>query len=208
MFKVALISVFSLAAFSPVVDAARGISIGLGMEYLPMAKVEFGNPVISRYEIYDNMSIESGLYYNFDTGFRTGAVVSLFSKSINPGANGNSDISSWGIGVLGDYEYRISESGSTGLVFGMDAGYGRFKDSNNFSKRTDDSYWAAFFGGIRYFPGARYFLELDYRMKWQEFDLVGVPADGIPDKTFKFSGSSLRLSLGYGFFSHQNSMEN
>jgi len=208
MYRVVFITVFILVFCLSGLFAAEGISIGLGTEYLPLSKVEFGNPVVSRYEIYDNMLIESGLFYNFEAGFRTGAIVSLFNKSIRLGTGGDSDISSWGVGILGDYEYEITESGSTRLVFGMDTGYGRFKDSNDFSKRTDDSYWAAFFGGIRYFFSARYFLEFDYRMKWQEFNLIGVPADGTQDKTFKFSGSSLRLGLGYGFFSDKKSTEN
>jgi len=180
--------------------AARGFSIGLGTEYMPLSSVEFGNPVVNRYEIYDNMSIESGAFYNFNSGFRIGTIVSLFSKSINTGTS-TSDISSWGVGVLGDYQYEITESGSTMLVLGIDSGYSRFKE-NSYTDRSDASYWASLFGGVRYFFSARYFFEFDYRMKWQEFELVGTPL-----KTFKFSGSSLRLALGYGFFSDENSTE-
>lgn len=180
--------------------AARGFSIGLGTEYMPLSSVEFGNPVVNRYEIYDNMSIESGVYYNFNSGFRIGTIVSLFSKSINTGTS-SSDISSWGVGILGDYQYEITESGSTRLVLGMDSGYSKFKESS-FTDRSDESYWASLFGGVRYFFSSRYFFEFDYRMKWQEFDLLGTPP-----KAFKFSGSSLRLALGYGFFSDENSTE-
>lgn len=190
-----IISVFPLNLYG-----ARGFSIGLGTEYLPLSSVEYGNPVVNRYEIYDNMSIESGLYYNFDSGFRTGVIVSLFSKSINTG-NSDSDISSWGVGVLGDYQYEITESGNTRLVSGIDTGYSRFKEKS-FTNRSDESYWAAFFVGVRYFFSTRYFFEFDYRMKWQQFDL-----EGTPPKTFKFSGSSLRLALGYGFFSDDNNTE-
>lgn len=185
--------------------AARGFSIGLGMEYVPLSSVEFGNPVVSRYEIYDNMSIESGVYYNFNSGFRIGTIISLFSKSINTDTR-SSDISSWGVGILGDYQYEITESGSTRLVLGMDSGYSKFKE-NSYTNRNDESYWASLFGGVRYFFSARYFFEFDYRMKWQEFELVGVPSTAIPDKIYKFSGSSLRLALGYGFFKDENSRE-
>jgi hypothetical protein len=191
--------------FPALCHASRGFSIGLGTEYSPISSVEFGNPDVLRYEIYDNLSIESGLYYNYGSGFRTGAIISIFSKSVNTG-NTDSDISSWGIGVLGDYEFEITESGGTRLVFGMDTGYSKFKE-NSYTNRNDESYWAAFFGGVRYFFSTRYFFEFDYRMKWQEFDLLGIPATGIPDKTYKFSGSSLRLALGYGFFSDDNSAE-
>lgn len=180
--------------------ASKGISVGLGTEYTPLSSVEFGNPPEYRYEFYDNMSIESGLFYNFSSGFRTGVIITLFSKSINTETS-DSDISSWGVGILGDYQYKITESGSTRLVFGMDTGYSRFKE-NSYTNRSDESYWASFFGGVRYFFSNRYFFEFDYRMKWQEFDLLGVPA-----KTFIFSGSSLRLALGYGFFSDDNSAE-
>jgi hypothetical protein len=181
-------------------SASEGISIGLGTDYLPLGKVEFGNPIQNSYDFYDNMFVETGFYYNFNTGFRIGGLLTLFSRNINPGGNSSSDISSWGVGALGDYEYSISESGSTNLVLGIDSGYSKFKDSNDFAKRTDNSYWVAAFGGLRYFFNTRYFLEIDYRMKWQEFSLAGNPVD----KSFDFSGSSLRLALGYGFFSHQN----
>jgi hypothetical protein len=189
-----------LSIFAPGACAARGFSIGLGTEYMPLSSVEFGNPVFNRYEIYDNMSIETGAYYNFNSGFRIGTIVSLFSKSINTG-NSTSDISSRGVGILGDYQYEITESGNTRLVLGMDSGYSKFKE-DSFTDRSDESYWAALFGGVRYFFSTRYFFEFDYRMKWQEFDLVGTPP-----KAFKFSGSSLRLALGYGFFSDENSTE-
>ena len=206
MHRIVFMTVFVLVFFFSGVFAAEGVSIGLGTEYMPLSKVEYGNPVVSSFEIYDNMSVETGLYYSFDAGFRTGVIISRFSKSINTGTS-DSDISAWGAGILGDYEYEITESGSTRLVFGMDTGYSKFKE-NSFTDRSDDSYWAAFFGGIRYFFSARYFFEFDYRMKWQEFNLVGVPSNGAPDKTFKFSGSSLRLALGYGFFSDKETTEN
>jgi hypothetical protein len=201
MNRIVFVTFFVLLFYFRATFAAEGFSIGLGTEYLPLSKVEYGNPVVSSYEIYDNMSVETGLYYNFDAGFRTGVIVTLFSKSINPG-NSSSDISLWGAGFLGDYEYELTESGSTRLVLGMDTGYSRFKE-NSITDRSDDSYWAAFFGGIRYFFSTRYFFEFDYRMKWQEFNLVGVPY-----KAFKFSGSSLRLALGYGFFSDKKTTEN
>jgi len=194
------ISLIAVLIFPAAGYATKGISIGLGTEYSPMSKVEFGNPVVNSYEIYDNMTIESGLYYNFSSGFRTGVIVSLFNKNINTDYS-DSDISSWGVGVLGDYEYEITESGSTKLVFGMDTGYSRFKE-NSYTNRSDESYWAAFFGGVRYFFSSRYFFEFDYRMKWQEYDLLGVPP-----KTYKFSGSTLRLALGYGFLSDDDSAE-
>lgn len=203
MYRKVLLMLIIIPLISNGVLASEGISISLGTEYLPLSKVEFGSSDRNSYEIYDNMSVESGLYYSFDEGFRTGAIVSFFSKNISPG-NSSSDISSWGVGFLGDYEYEITESGGTRLVFGMDTGFSRFKDSNSFSKRTDDSYWAAFFGGIRYFFSSRYFFEFDYRMKWQEFNLVGEPVE----KTFEFSGSTLRLALGYGFFADKKTTEN
>jgi|GEM_PF-3170342 len=206
MYRIAFVTAFVLMFYLRGLFAAEGISIGLGTEYLPLSKVEFGNPVVSSFEIYDNMSVETGLYYSFDAGFRAGVIISLFSKNINTGTS-NSDISTWGVGFLGDYEYEITESGSTRLVLGMDSGYSKFKE-NSYTDRSDDSYWAAFFGGVRYFFSTRYFFEFDYRMKWQEFNLVGVPANGSPDKAFKFSGSSLRLALGYGFFSEKKSTEN
>ena len=129
MYRIAFVTVFIFIICTQGLFAAEGISIGLGTEYLPLSKVEYGNPVVSSYEIYDNMSVETGLYYNFDAGFRTGVIVTLFSKSINPG-NSSSDISLWGAGFLGDYEYELTESGSTRLVLGMDTGYSKFKENS------------------------------------------------------------------------------
>ena len=182
--------------------ASKGFSISLGTEYLPLSKVEFGNPAVNSYEIYDNMSVESGLYYCFEPGFRAGTIASFFNKNVDTG-NSSSDLFSWGIGILGDFEFKISESGNTRLLLGTDTGFAKLRDSNDFSKRSDDSYWASFFGGIRYFFSSRYYFELDYRMKWQEFELIGAPVD----KSFDFSGSSLRLSLGYGFFPDNSTAE-
>lgn len=180
--------------------ASQGMSVGVGTDYLPLSKVEYGNPAQNSYDIYDNLFVEGGLYYNFDTGFRVGSILSLFGRTVTLGGNSPSDISSWGVGLLGDYEYSISESGGTNLVLGIDSGYGKFKDSNEFSKRSDGSYWIAAFGGLRYFFNPRYFMEIDYRMKWLEYDLAGAPVY----TKFDLSGSSLRLALGYGFYAHGN----
>lgn len=181
--------------------ASQGISIGIGIEYMPIGKIEYGNPVIKRYEFYDNMSVESGLYYNFETGFRAGAFLSLFNKNTEL-TNSTMDISFWGIGLLGDYEYEITETGTTRLVFGFDSGYSKFKDNNDNGDSSDESFWVAGFGGVRYFFSDRYFFEFDYRMKMQEFNL-----NGVPEKAYLFSGSNLRIALGYGFFSGRNSLE-
>jgi len=182
--------------------ASQGISIGIGIEYMPVGKIEYGNPPTgNRYEFYDNMSVESGLYYNFETGFRTGAFLSLLSKNTEL-TNSTVDISYWGVGLLGDYEYEITETGTTRLVFGFDSGYGKFNDKNDNGVRSDESFWVAGFGGVRYFFSDRYFFEFDYRMKWQEFNLSGVP-----EKAYLFSGSNLRIALGYGFFTGRNPLE-
>lgn len=195
------ILISAIMCISRAAIGSQGLSIGLGTEYLPLSKVEYGNPAQNSYDIYDNLFVEGGLYYNFDTGFRVGSILSLFGRTVTLGGNSPSDISAWGIGLLGDYEYSISESGSTNLVMGLDSGYSKFKDSNEFSRRSGDSYWVGIFGGLRYYFSPRYSLEIDYRVKWLEFNLAGDPVY----TTFDFSGSSLRLALGYGFFAHGNS---
>jgi hypothetical protein len=66
MGRIILIVVVILLVAPSGVLASEGFSISLGTEYLPLSKVEYGNPTVNSYEIYDNMSVESGLYYNFD----------------------------------------------------------------------------------------------------------------------------------------------
>jgi hypothetical protein len=176
--------------------AGEGLSVLLAMEYNPLARLSYQNGSEQEYDIVDNISWEPGIYYNFTTGFRTGGFFQYYRKDINPAGTTELNLSSWGIGILTDYGYEITESGRTLLVAGMETGYGELSDKNVYSNRTGGSIWIAGLAGMRYYFTPGLSVELDYRIKWHQYDLSGTPA-----KSYDFSGSTLRLSLGYRIFS-------
>ena len=190
-----VVCIMALAGYAGA-RAAEGTSVVIGMEYNPLAKLSYQNGSDQEYEIVDNISWEPGVYYNFTTGFRTGAFFQYYRKNTNPTGTTELRLSSWGIGILTDYGYEMTESGRTLLVAGMEAGYGEFTDKNDFSNRTGGALWVAGLGGIRYYFTPGFCMELDYRIKWDQYDLPGTPS-----KSYDFSGSTLRLSLGYSIFS-------
>ena len=182
---------------NPAVHAFNGVSAGIGMEYIPIAKLSYPNSGGAAYEIVDNVTWEPGVYYNFATGFRTGTFLNIYGKTYDPGGTvPKSRLSSWGIGILGDYAHELTESGGTLLIAGMEIGYGEFTDDNVNSKRSNGSMWVAGVGGLRYYFTPGLSMEFDYRIKWHQYDLTGTPA-----KTYDFSGSTIRISMSYGFYS-------
>ena len=182
---------------NPAIHAFNGVSAGIGMEYIPIAKLSYPNSGGAEYEIVDNVTWEPGVYYNFATGFRTGTFFSLYNKTFESvGAEPRSRLSSWGIGLLGDYAYEMTDSGRSLLIAGMEIGYGEFTYDNQNAKRTSGSVWIAGVGGVRYYFTPGLSMEFDYRIKWHQYDLTGTPA-----KTYDFSGSTIRISMSYGFYS-------
>ncbi len=169
---------------------------------MPMARIEYPESNLTDFEIYDNITWEPGLYYDFDNGFRAGAVFGVYSKSIDPVFAQGTVLSSWGVGIIGDYGYEITESGRTLMVGGMETGYGKLSENNGFSARHTNGMWAAGMGGLRYFFGRGFYMQLDYRMKWLQYEFANVPA-----KSYRFSGSSLRIALGYGVLSSRKNGE-
>jgi hypothetical protein len=187
----------------PAIQAFSGLSAGMGMEYNPIAKLSYPNSGVE-YEIVDNITWEPGIYYSFATGFRTGAFFDYYRKTYDPvGTNPKSSLSSWGIGLLGDYAYEMTASGRTLLIGGMEIGYGEFTDDNDSARRTSGSVWIAGIGGLRYYFTSSFSLELDYRIKWQQYDMSGTPA-----KSYDFSGSTIRISVDYGLYASEGKGDN
>lgn len=173
------------------------------MEYNPIAKLSYPNSG-AEYEIVDNVTWEPGIYYNFASGFRTGTFVDYYTKTFDPGGTiAKSRLSSWGIGLLGDYAYEMTVSGRTLLIGGMEIGYGEFTDDSASAKRTGGSVWIAGIGGVRFYFTPAFSMELDYRIKWHQYDLSGEPA-----KSYDFSGSTIRISVGYGLYSSEGKGDN
>ncbi len=187
----------------PAIAAFTGISAGIGMDYNPIAKLSYPNSG-AEYEVVDNVTWEPGIYYNFATGFRTGTFLDYYRKTYDPGGtNPKSRLSSWGIGLLGDYAYEMTVSGRALLIGGMEIGYGEFTDDNTSAKRTGGSVWVAGIGGLRFYFTSSFSMELDYRIKWHQYDLSGTPA-----KSYDFSGSTIRISVGYGLYSSEEKGDN
>jgi len=195
IFATAIIA--AILSFPSFAKAFNGVSVSIGVEYDPIAKLEYVGGNQPGLDIVDNFAWESGLFYHFPAGFRAGTFFSYYVKKIARGDTRSSDLSSWGIGILGDYGLEITESGRTLLVGGMEAGFGKLTDKNEFSDRSRGAVWVAGIGGIRYFFTRAFSVEMDYRMKWLQYDFTDEPR-----KNYDFSGSTLRLILEYGIYSH------
>ncbi len=188
----------------PVLRAFNGVSAGMAMEYNPIAKLSYPNSGDTEYEIVDNITWEPGVYYNFSTGFRAGSFFSLYNKTFDSGSTEpRSELSSWGIGLIGDYAYEMTDSGRSLLIGGMEIGYGEFTFDNANARRSSGSVWVAGIGGLRYYFTSSFSMELDYRIKWHQYDLSGEPA-----KSYDFSGSTIRISVGYGLYSSEGKGDN
>ncbi len=188
----------------PVVRAFNGVSVGMALEYNPIAKLSYPSSWGAEYEIVDNITWEPGVYYNFSTGFRAGTFFSLYNKTFESvGAEPESRLSSWGFGLLGDYGYEMTDSGRSLLIAGMEIGYGEFTYDNQDAKRSSGSVWVAGIGGLRYYFTPVFSIEFDYRIKWHQYDMTGTPA-----KSYDFSGSTLRISVGYGLYSSEGKGDN
>jgi len=175
--------------------AYDGISLGLGLEYNPIARLEYGNNSQPGQDVVDNITLEPGIYIGFANGLRVGGFFTRYSKSLERGDNRTSSLSAWGIGFSGDYGLEITESGKTQLAGGIEAGYSELTDKNEFNKRTRGGIWVAAIGGIRHFINRAIFLEMNFRMKWLEYDFPETP-----QKSYDYSGPVLRISLGYGVY--------
>ena len=178
--------------------AFDGISVGLGLEYDPIAQLEYGNNSQPGLDVVDNITLEPGFFISFPTGFRVGGIFTYYGKNVDRGDTRASNLTSWGIGLLGDYGLEITESGCTFLVGGIEAGYSELTDKNEFNKRTSGGVWIAGTGGIRRLLTRVLFLEVDFRMRWLEYDFPDTP-----QKNYDYSGPTIRIALGYGLYSSQ-----
>jgi len=186
----------ALMLFSGISSASsEKFTISGGLDYDPIAKLEYPNTYQATQEIVDNVYWEVGLFYNMPTGFRVGTIFDFYGKSFNRIYSGKTDLSSIGIGILGDFAFDITESGRTKLLGAMETGYSNLKDKNEFNSQSAGALWVAGYGGVRYFFRSRLYMEMDLRAKWQRFDFSGVPG-----KIYDFSGTTLRLAVGYSFF--------
>jgi hypothetical protein len=179
---------FVLAASS----VQAGVTIGLGMDYTPIARMRYVNNADLEFEIFDNVAWQGQAFYEFGNGLRVGNYFALYQKRFQPSGSSSIDLSQWSVGILGDYGYEITDSGSTRLVGGMETGYGELTDQSATVMTTAGSIWVAGIVGVRFKIAYGIFCELDYRLIWLEYDI-----NSFNPKKYLFSGSSLRLALEY-----------
>jgi len=191
-FRMALIG---LLFFSQNLQAESSINLGIGLDYTPIALLRYDNNHNADYDIVDNTAWQGRLSYGFGNGFKSGLLFDYMSKTIHPGSYTTTDLSLWGLGAYGDYGYEITESGHALLVAGMETGYGELTDKSVGISKSAGAIWIAGLVGTRFLIGGKVWLETDYRLGWQEFE---IPQN--PQRRYRFSGSSLRVSLEYPIF--------
>lgn len=197
--RIYLTAVFTAIGVYAAIAEGAGYSVGLGIEYNPIARLDYINESQIDLDVVDNVALEPGIYYSLSNGFRAGVIYSIYSKKVTRSDTRIADLSSWGIGLLGDYGYEMTESGMTLLVGGMEAGYGELTDKNEFSERTRGGVWIAGLGGIRHYFTQAISFEMDFRVKWLQYDF-----SEIPEKRYDFSGSTIRMTLSYGIYSSKS----
>ena len=177
------------------VQAIENLSFGLGINYLPTSKLEIGEFNHSEESTYDNVFYEGSLFLGLPANFRVGPYYSYYKKTVAPDTPSETDASIWGIGVISDYGYVLTKSGSTEFVFGVESGYGQLSENNLYLSRSTGSVWIGGFGGLRFNLSPIYQLEIDYMYRISNYDFTQYP-----HKRFEYTGSSLRLTLNYRFF--------
>jgi hypothetical protein len=171
---------------------AKGIKLGLGFDYTPIAKVKYvRNPELN-FEVFDNLIWQGQATYDFGNGFTGGVLFDYLSKTIHPQDYLTTDLSLWAVGACADYGYKMTESGHAQLVGGVETGYARLHDKSGGSSVSDGSLWVAGVAGLRLLIAKNLWLESDYQLSWMQFGPIGAR-----EKKYDLSGSSLKLVLEY-----------
>jgi len=178
-------------------NALESVSLGLAVEYLPTATVEKGEFGQHEESVYDNLSIQSSIRLGLPAGFKMGPLFSYYRKTIESESASPADVSIWGVGVFADYGYEFTESGRALFVLGTETGYSQLAEDILNEKRSNGAMWIDGVGGFRYLMSPSYSLELDYLLKWSNYDIEGVPL-----RHYKYSGSTLRLLIEYTLFAN------
>ncbi len=172
--------------------ASEGIRLGIGFDYIPVAKLEYESNSQAKTDIFDNIIWQGKASYDFGNGLKSGILFNYLSKSFSPGPFRKSDLTLWGVGLTGDYGYEITDSGHALLVAGAELGYAHLTDKSGGSSGKAGSFWMAGIAGLRFLIFRRIWLESDYRLAFQEFGPFGTL-----EKKYLLSGSGLRLLLEY-----------
>lgn len=172
--------------------ASEGIRLGAGFDYIPIAKLEYESNLQAKTEIFDNIIWQGRASYDFGNGLKSGILFDYLAKSYSPGPFRKSDLTLWGIGLIGDYGYELTDTGHALLVGGAELGYAHLTDNSGGSSGKAGSFWIAGIAGLRFLIFRKIWLESDYRLTFQEFGPLGTL-----EKKYLLSGSGLRLFLEY-----------
>ena len=195
-------ALFATIFMSNTIFAASSVNLGLGIDYTPIARLRYVNNPGADFEIVDNIAWQGRVSYDFGNGFKSGLIFDILNKTIHPGAHTTTDLSIWGLGAFGDYGYEITESGHALLVAGIETGYGELTDKSQGISKSSGAIWIAGMAGFRFLIARKVWLETLYRLTWQEFEIATYP-----ERKYKFSSSSLRVSLDYPIFSRKDRTE-
>jgi hypothetical protein len=199
MIRLQLLAILLLIVTNISNPALAGLTLGLGLDYTPIARMKYVNNSDIEFEIVDNVAWQGRLLYDFNNGLRATGIVDFYKKKIHPGAFSAIDLSQWTLGFGGDYGYEITESGATLISAGMETGYGQLTSGSNALSSTSGSMWVSGMVGVRFLVAYNFWCELDYRLVWLEYEIRD-----INPKKFIFSGSCLRLALDYPISGHRD----
>lgn len=174
------------------VASSEGLSIGLGIDYTPIARIKYVDSNLPEYEVVDNVSYTGRLSCFLGNSFRYGLVIGHIGKKIHPVFSGKEKLSIWQTSISGDYSYNLFESGSSRMLFGIDIGYARLNYESGSATVSAPALTLAGLTGIKFGIAKRLWGEVDYRFGYQKFDI-----DERPHREITFSNSSLRLGVEY-----------
>ena len=193
MKRICLFVLVASALGFPNLNAAK-IDLGMSVIYFPTARLDYYYSSNASYQLVDNIFWQSEITYVLGHGFRVGAIVSLYKKGLDLDSHNRVDISMWEAGLAGNYAYSFTEAGHTFLILGAELAYANINDRANTYKDSKASVLLAGYVGMRYVMFHNTSIEVDYRLNSLEFNIKKTP-----QRKYKFTGNSLKLTLGYEF---------
>jgi len=178
---------------------SRSIYLSGGICYEPVGKLDYPQRGGPKTEFYDIIKYEIGPFIKLNRDFQLGITVGYSKKGIDPGGNTHSDLTIWDVNLISEYGYEFTESGRAVIVLGAETNYGHLADDGGYGTVSGGGFGVAGIIGWRYKISKKSLIEMDYRFSQKEISLKGDP-----EKTYEFSGSTIRLLFGYTIFNSEN----
>ena len=193
----ALLAIWSF--FCPALPAWAGLDVSAGLEYAPKADLRYDGNSWSDYQIVDNITWLGQVDYVIGQGFQVGMSFGYYDKKgvddVTP-----THLSLRMLSLRGEYGYELTESGRTLLVSSMGIGYASLVDKNDIQSRKTTSTYIEALAGVRRFLTRNLHFEVDFRIKYMQFHFQSAPR-----KSYDYSGTGLKLLVGYRFGHPRNS---